>query len=168
MKVSMHAALSLSLLLALGACGQAADQKTAGDAAEGEGAAGVAATIDARQANFKDISKANKEVKAALEEAAPDFEAIAAAATAANTGAAKITGFFPAGSGPESGEETEALATIWSKPEEFKAAADKLVTSSAALAAAAKAKDAETVKSAAADMGGSCKGCHDTFRLKKS
>jgi cytochrome c556 len=127
----------------------------------------VAGTIEARKANFKAIGKANKAAKSALEAGTPDFAAVAAAATSIQTDAGKIPGLFPKGSGKESGEKTEALPAIWEKPAEFKTAADKLATAAGALKTAADAKDAKAATAAMGEIGGACKGCHDTFREKK-
>ncbi|WP_054440043.1 cytochrome c [Novosphingobium sp. ST904] len=121
----------------------------------------------AREANFKAIGKANKAAKSALEAASPDFATVAASATSIQTDAGKIVGLFPDGSGKESGEKTEALPTIWQKPAEFKAAADKLATAAGNLKVAADAKDAKAATLAMGEIGGACKGCHDTFREKK-
>lgn len=127
----------------------------------------VSETIEAREANFKAIGKANKAAKSALEAASPDFATVAASATSIQTDAGKIVGLFPDGSGKESGEKTEALPTIWQKPAEFKAAADKLATAAGNLKVAADAKDAKAATLAMGEIGGACKGCHDTFREKK-
>ncbi|EQB13219.1 c-type cytochrome [Novosphingobium lindaniclasticum] len=127
----------------------------------------VADTIEAREANFKAIGKANKAAKEALEDAAPDFAVVSASATSIQTDAGEIVGLFPKGSGKESGEKTEALPVIWDKPAEFKAAADRLATAAGKLKAAAGARDAAAAKLAMGEIGGSCKGCHDTFRENK-
>lgn len=127
----------------------------------------VADTIEAREANFKAIGKANKAAKEALEDAAPDFAVVSASATSIQTDAGEIVGLFPKGSGKESGEKTEALPAIWDKPAEFKAAADRLATAAGKLKAAADARDAAAAKLAMGEIGGACKGCHDTFRENK-
>lgn len=127
----------------------------------------VADTIEAREANFKAIGKANKAAKEALEDAAPDFAVVSASATSIQTDAGEIVGLFPKGSGKESGEKTEALPAIWDKLAEFKADADRLATAAGKLKAAADARDAAAAKLAMGEIGGACKGCHDTFREKK-
>lgn len=91
----------------------------------------------------------------------------AKAKTAVETIAAKAKGFdamFPAGS--EKGGETEAAATIWSDTAGFKAALAKLETTAAAQVAVAS-KDLDGTKAAVGALGGACKGCHDTYRVKK-
>ena len=74
-----------------------------------------------------------------------------------------LPNWFPAGSGPDA-VKTEAKANIWEQPEEFKAAAEKLISASANFAAAASAGDVEGTKAQIMSLGGACKNCHDQFR----
>jgi cytochrome c556 len=72
---------------------------------------------------------------------------------------------FPAGT--ETGGETEASPKIWEDMEGFKA---KLAAFHAELdAAVAAAPDSkEALQPLVGKIGGTCQGCHETFRLKKS
>lgn len=141
-------------------------------ACSGEGATGEAApaakdappVLKERHDNFEAIGDAFKAVRGELDKDAPDFALIAAKATDINARAQKIETHFPAGTAREDGYDTEALATIWQKPEEFKAAATKLVDESAKLASLAGGGDKAAVGAQAMAMGGACKGCHDQFR----
>lgn len=128
-------------------------------------AAAEPAVIEERQDNFEAIGDAFKAVRGELEKDAPDFTLIAAKASDINTRAAKIEGHFPAGTSVDDGFGTEALAAIWQKPDDFKAAAQKLVDESAKLASLAGEGDKAAVSAQAMTMGGACKGCHDNFRL---
>jgi cytochrome c556 len=128
-------------------------------------AAAEPAVLKERHDNFEAIGDAFKAVRGELEKDAPDFALIAASATDINTRAQKIEGHFPAGTSVEDGYDTEALPAIWEKPEEFKAAAQKLVDESAKLAELAPGGDKAAVGAQAMTMGGACKGCHDNFRL---
>jgi len=65
----------------------------------------------------------------------------------------------------DDGLKTEALATIWEKPEEFEAARLKLMDASGELISAATDGDVDAVKAQVGAVGLSCKGCHDEFRL---
>ena len=60
--------------------------------------------------------------------------------------------------------ETYAKAEIWSDPEGFKAAFAALTAGLDKLAASS---DEASFKTAFADVGNSCKGCHDKFRRPK-
>lgn len=125
----------------------------------------VPPVIKERHDNFEAIGDAFKAVRGELEKDAPDFALIATKATEINTAAGKIEGHFPAGTSVDDGYKTEALATIWEKPEEFKAATQKLLDESAKLATVAAEGNKEAVGAQAMAMGGACKGCHDKFRL---
>lgn len=158
------------LALSLSACGSNEPIAPASEEAvvpETGSKVSAADTIKEREANFKEIAKANKAIKGELDGSNPDFATIATNATTVLEDAQKIPVLFPAGTGPDSGEKTEALAAIWDKPDEFKAATDKLITAATALRAAAEAKDAAAAKAALGETGMACKGCHDNFREKK-
>ncbi|WP_041793848.1 c-type cytochrome [Pararhodospirillum photometricum] len=60
--------------------------------------------------------------------------------------------------------KTEAKAVVWSKPDEFKANAQKSADAAKALAQAAASGDTAQMGKALAALGGTCKGCHETFR----
>lgn len=79
-------------------------------------------------------------------------------------GVSELQHLFPAGSDVE---DSEALPVIWEKPEEFSAAIDKAVAAARKFAAAAESGDSEAISSAFREVGGSCRGCHDTFRVQQ-
>lgn len=163
--------LAAALAAALAACsGEAPADKPAeaapADAAAAESApVGVAVVLKEREENFEGIGDAFKAIRGELEKDAPDFALITANATDINIRAKLIETHFPAGTSVDDGVKTEALATIWQKPEEFKAASQKLIDESAKLAELAKGGDKAAVGAQAMAMGGACKGCHDQFRL---
>ncbi len=136
-----------------------------GGGGEAAPAAEAPPVLKEREKNFEAIGDAFKAVRGELEKDAPDFTLIAAKATDINTRAQLIETHFPAGTSVDDGYKTEALATIWQKPEEFKAAAQKLVDESAKLATLAGEGDKTAVGAQAMAMGGACKGCHDKFRV---
>jgi cytochrome c556 len=155
---------SAAMAATLAGCsgGGTSDTAASGDATlTGE----VPPVLKERHDNFEAIGDAFKAVRGELEKDAPDFTLIAAKATDINARAAKIETHFPAGTSVDDGYKTEALPTIWQKPEEFKAAAQKLVDESAKLVSVAGGGDKAAAGAQAMAMGGSCKGCHDQFRL---
>jgi len=129
-------------------------------------AAKPADTIAARQANFKLIGKSFKAIMDQMKAPAADMALVQSSADALAKASTKVHGFFPKGSGPESGVKTHALPGIWEKPADFKAAADKLVLGTKAMQKAAKTGDMANVKAAFPGVGGACKGCHDQFKGK--
>jgi cytochrome c556 len=152
----------------LAACSGKAPTDAPADAVAGAEVAApvdVAAVLKEREKNFEGIGDAFKAVRGELEKGAPDFTLIGAKASDINTRAQLITSHFPPGTSVDDGLKTEALATIWEKPEEFKAASQKLIDESTKLASLAGGGDKAAVAAQAMAMGGACKGCHDKFRL---
>ncbi len=80
--------------------------------------------------------------------------------------AKKLPGWFPAGTGPSSGEKTKAKAEVWTDPAGFKASAADFAAQAARLNAAAQSGDAEKVQAAFAATRGTCKSCHDKYQAK--
>lgn len=153
------AALAAALVTGLAAC--SSEAPTDAPAAAGD----EPAVLKERHDNFEAIGDAFKAVRGELEKDTPDFTLIAAKASDINTRAGKIKDHFPAGTSVADGYDTEALATIWEKPEEFSAASQKLVDESAKLMTIAAEGDKAATGAQAMTMGGACKGCHDNFRL---
>ncbi len=133
----------------------------------GETAAAGAAppVIGERQDNFEAIGDSFKAIRTQLEGSAPDAAIILTAATDMNAAAQKIEGHFPAGTSVDDGYDTEALATIWQKPDEFRAAHTMLVERSAEMMKLAEAGDPAAIGAYVPELGGACKNCHDNFRL---
>lgn len=77
-------------------------------------------------------------------------------------GASELATLFPAGSKVE---DSDALPVIWEKPEEFNAAIEKLIAATQKFTTAAESGNKEAIAAAFRDVGGSCRGCHDTFRV---
>lgn len=86
-------------------------------------------------------------------------------ATALNGLAQDLVALFPAGTGPDK-VKTDAKAEIWTKGEQFAAAATAFKDSSAALVEAAKTGDKAKFGAALGKVGESCGGCHETFRAE--
>jgi cytochrome c556 len=122
--------------------------------------------MKARHDHYHDLGDAFKVVRDQTKASKPDMAAIKTAAKTVNEAAATQQKWFPAGTGPEAGK-TQALAEIWTKPEEFQAAMKKFSDSAPKLYAAANANDVAGVKAAFGDVGQSCKNCHQTFRAKE-
>jgi cytochrome c556 len=155
--------IAATLAAALAAC---ASETPADEApADAVAAPGNSPIIEERHENFESIGDAFKAVRAELEKDTPDFGLIAASATDINTRAGNIESHFVDRTSIDDGYDTEALATIWEKPEEFKAATRKLLDESAKLAEIAPGGDKAAVGAQAMELGGACKNCHDQFRL---
>ena len=125
----------------------------------------VRANIEARQENLKEMGAAMKTISDQLKLEEPDVDAIYAAAQTIEGHAPNIGEWFPAGTGPDSGVETEALATIWEQPDDFAAAVARFQTAADEFEAIAVGRDPAAIGPAMGGIGGSCKNCHDQFRL---
>jgi cytochrome c556 len=63
--------------------------------------------------------------------------------------------------------QTSARPEIWSQPDKFKAASQRLQDATAKLAEAARTGKQDAVKAAFSTTGEACKSCHDDFRKKR-
>jgi cytochrome c556 len=137
---------------------------TLAGASETAGPAAPGAVIEARQQGFKKMGAAMKALNEQLKTGAPDPAKAIAATEAISAGARAQSEWFPAGSGPESGAETDALAHIWKDRAKFDSLTARLVSESKALAAAAAANDAAALKTQAKVVADTCSTCHRSFR----
>lgn len=122
-------------------------------------------TIKARQDNFKAMGRSMKMIGDELRKDTPAFAAIRRETAALEKAGARVARFFPKGTGPETGVETDALPVIWQKPAEFSAAAAGLNRATKGLRAAAAGTDVAKVRAAMGATAGACKACHEKFRL---
>ena len=143
-------ALAFALAAALAAAAMASD---------------IAATVDLRQERFDTMGRAMKVFRAQLKGNRPVPRAdLVAAASAIATTAPDIAGWFPAGSGPESGLETDALAYIWRNEAKFERLAGELGPVADALVVAVESGDDAAIGRAARGVAGACRDCHRSFR----
>ena len=121
--------------------------------------------IDARQHNLKDLGGAFKAVRDQTRKTQPDLTQVEQAAEQIQQLAADMGHWFPRGSHPSEDVETDAKAEIWSDPAGFAAAQKKFQQEAPKLLALAKAKDVDGLKKQVGVVGGTCKGCHDKYRV---
>ena len=152
----------LTAVLCLAAAGLAGCKGAAGDA----GGATDGVTVS-RQANFKKMGAANKALADELKKAAPSIEVARTSAPVLSQLAPQVATWFPDGSGPEAGVETEALPAIWQRRGDFDRKAQDFVDAAGRLQAAADSGDLEAIRAASTAVGAACKSCHTDFRAKK-
>jgi cytochrome c556 len=132
------------------------------------GTAFAADPIETRKKTMKAIGGSFGGVLVKMVKGETPYDAAAAkkaAATLNETAAGiDIAALFPKGS--EKGGETEALPAIWSDAAGFKAAMDKMKSTVAAQAGNVD-QGADKLKMAVAEIGKTCKGCHDNYRAQK-
>ncbi|GAB1261313.1 c-type cytochrome [Aurantivibrio plasticivorans] len=123
-------------------------------------------TIKARQHSYRDLGGAFKSIRDQLRTKKPNIYLIQPTVQQmkdiADIDVQRL--WFPEGSGPEAGVETEAKAAIWENPEEFAKAQQALVDVMPKFLELAYAKDIEGLKKHYRKVGMACKGCHDQFR----
>jgi cytochrome c556 len=134
----------------------------------GQGAASPAEVIKVRQQGLKSIGSAFKIIRDELKSGTPDAAKIKAAGARISQESSAIDGWFPAGTGPESGTKTDAKAEIWSDPAAFDAAREAFVREAAKFAQVFTTdSDPSAWSAATASLGQTCRGCHDKFRVKR-
>ncbi|MDP1642016.1 MAG: cytochrome c [Phenylobacterium sp.] len=156
-----RALVGASLALLVAACGQQASEEVAASDAP------VPAAVAERQEGFKALGASFKLINDQLKTDAPDMAQIVPAAERMNVLASQIPGWFPAGTGPDDGVKTDALATVWTDPDGFAAAQTRLATATTRLQELAIAGDAAGLREHVKMVGASCGGCHDNFRVEQ-
>jgi cytochrome c556 len=121
--------------------------------------------VDARQHNLKDLGGAFKAVRDQVRKSQPDLIQVQQAAEQIDQLAADMKAWFPKSSQPSEDVETDAKPAIWSDAQGFSAALAKFQQEAPKLLAFAKAKDTQSLKKQVTIVGGTCKGCHDTYRV---
>lgn len=120
--------------------------------------------IQQRQENFEQLGGAFKVIRDEVRKRKSDMDAIVKAANTIHSHAQELPSWFPTGSGPEAGIETEALPAIWKDQAGFAAASQKFLEASENLLTLTETGDASKVASGIPALGGSCKNCHDNYR----
>jgi cytochrome c556 len=120
-----------------------------------------------RHEGMEKVGKANKAIRQQLESGSPDLAVLRSSAATISDLAAKSSGWFPAGTGQEVLRKTRALPAIWQKREDFEAKDRDFNRAARALKDAAERGDMNAIKSRFADLGKTCKACHDTYRAEE-
>jgi cytochrome c556 len=147
---------------------------TNADAPAAPAAPAVPVTPDQAEALFHErhkgmetIGKSVKTIKQTLDSGSPDLTAIRTAAAKIDDLAGKSSGWFPLGTGQDVLHKTRALPAIWEKPEDFAMKDRNLREAATALNAAAQSGDLSQINARFADLGKTCKACHDNYRAEE-
>ena len=163
MKIKTLGLASICVVLASCGGGETEPEVYRGDEELANGMT-VGEMIETRQEGLEDLGGAFKTISDELKKGEPDLEAIQTAATKVEGVSQEIGGWFPEGTGPESGVETDALESIWSDPEGFESAIAEFEEAAASLNTTAQGGDLEAIQAAFKTTGGTCKNCHDSYR----
>lgn len=132
-------------------------------ATTGAGVAYAATAIQDRQTVLKGFGDETRGVIRMLKGEAPfDLAKVKAALATYESGAEKLPGLFPDNS--KTGK-TEASPKIWDEKAKFEALFAKLKSESASASAAIT--DPASLKANFPKVLGTCKACHDDFRIEK-
>ena len=121
------------------------------------------AVMDERHEGMEEIGDETKKISNQLKSGSPDVGAIQQSAAKIAELAPKAQTWFPEGTGPDVGK-TRAKAEIWQKPDDFAAKARDFEPAAQAFHAATQSGDLDRIRSAFAELGKSCKACHDSYR----
>lgn len=120
--------------------------------------------IDSRQQGFKKMGSAMKVFRTQLREDNPDTTAMSDAAKSIALYANDVSGWFPEGTGMDSGFDTDALNYIWKNPTKFNGYSQDLIKASNQLIEAVSSADNDLIKTAIIAVKDSCSDCHSSFR----
>lgn len=165
--------MAAAVTLLLAACGgeEAADAPAApadesrADAVLSNGMT-VKQAIEARQQGFKNLGRTFKGLNDELKKGEPDAAVVTAAVATLNELSEDLPSWFPAGTGPDAGVETEALAVIWEDPEGFATKVEDFQKAVDVMEAALSEGGLEQISAASArPIGAACGSCHKKYRL---
>ena len=118
-----------------------------------------------RHEGMEKIGDTNKLLRREITSSSPFMPAIQSGAATIAGLSLRANGWFPKGTGPELGK-TGAKPQIWQKPQDFAAKLRGFQAAAQAFNAAARSGDMNAIKARYADLGGSCKACHDSYRAE--
>jgi cytochrome c556 len=118
-----------------------------------------------RHEGMEAIGKANKAIKRGLDATPADLATVRASAAKIADLSQKAAGWFHAGTGPDAGK-TGAKPEIWQNSQDFTAKAADFQKAAQAFGAAAQGTDLAAIKSTWAELGNTCKACHDKYRAE--
>lgn len=123
--------------------------------------------VTVRVSGYRETGAAFKTLNDQLKRDAPLKVMLRASARRIAQTAHDQYGWFPRGSGPESGEKTKAKAAIWTDAAAFKAAQDNFQQQADRMSKAVDAGDVGQMKTAAHALGEACAACHNKFRERE-
>jgi cytochrome c556 len=116
-----------------------------------------------RHEGMEAVGKTNKILRRELTADAPNIAEVRGAANAMAKLASRSAHWFPQGTGPDIGK-TGAKPEIWQHPADFQAKLRNFQGAAQALQLAAAKGNGAAAKAAYANLGKTCKACHDSYR----
>ncbi len=162
---------AIAAVMMLTACGESGGSEAASEASSEAASAQspdgmtVKEQIETRQAQLEKVGESFKAIVDQLKADSPDIAIIQEAAAVVPEATQGMADWFPEGSGPESGIETDALPAIWENMTDFQEKVVNMQEAAGKLNTAAQGGDMAAIGEAFKNTGGTCKACHDDYRL---
>lgn len=121
-------------------------------------------SVRARVHGYRELGAAFKAVNDGLR-GEPQTVLIQQSARLIRNSAREQYAWFPTGSDASAGVRTAAKPEIWARPAQFRAAQDAFARQADVFQRAAASGNVATMRAEARKLGGTCKGCHDQFRV---
>jgi cytochrome c556 len=118
-----------------------------------------------RHEGMETIGKAFKALHREFDSSSPSVSTVRTSAVQIAGLARRSSAWFPAGTGPEVAK-TGATPAIWQNPQDFAAKLSAFQKAALVFNAAAAGGDMNATKARYADLGGTCKACHDKYRTE--
>jgi cytochrome c556 len=125
----------------------------------------VPAVMHERHEGMEAMGKAFKTLHREFDSSTPDVATVRASADQIGNLAKKSSRWFVVGTGPEAGK-TGAKPEIWQNWPDFVAKQHAFQQSAQVFRAAAASGDMAAAKARCADLGGTCKACHDKYKTE--
>lgn len=127
----------------------------------------VAKIMHQRHEGMESVGKNTKAIHRELDSSAPNLATVRASAAQLAGLAKQASSWFPEGTGPEAGK-TGAKPDIWAPQNraDFAAKLKNFQAAAQAFNAAAAGTDVTAMKARFGDLGGTCKACHDKYRVE--
>ena len=123
--------------------------------------------IEARELHMKDLGGSLKSLRTQLRAGNPNLELIRFSVQEIQRASEDLPGWFPAGSGPQTGVEMRSLVEVWSDAEGFTAAANEFRRQAASLSEIARGSDVGAIQKQQIEVGRTCGDCHDVYRAEE-
>ncbi|MFN3728002.1 MAG: c-type cytochrome [Allosphingosinicella sp.] len=169
---------SIAALIAVAACNQAEQASTnqsqneaVPDNATGnavasapQGSVSPEQAYDIRHERYEEMGDSLKAINRELKGGSPDVPRIQREAATLAGLAGQIPSWFPPGSGPDVHTKSRAKAEVWSDPQGFARAHAGYMEQIQRFNQIAQAGDVNAIRTAADELGKSCRNCHERFR----
>jgi cytochrome c556 len=130
--------------------------------------ASPADVVKTRVAGLRELGAAFKAINDGLRTSEPQTIMIQQSARQVRNAASQMVDWFPAGSGPQPGVKTAARPEIWTQADKFKTAQTAFTVEAAKFQTVVNSGNVDAIRAEVPKLGGTCKSCHENFRVPAS